>query len=201
MWDRRLAPSLKAPGLHRIRNPVARRFSLFRLRDRRDEFCATPLLDDLLGRLPRLIEFPMPRRAFVGRIQDRMFEKGIGRSGPRIVSLFIIWRPENLLHSYPRPRSPILETVRSPGYGNFTCAQRKFNPYPTLSHTYRSRRLYLRMILSPLPLLVTSPFRRPAAASHVGQDDRSRRRINAARFRASLVQLRPASRRALRRGV
>jgi hypothetical protein len=29
----------------------------------------------------------------------------------------------------------------------------------------------------------------------VGQDDRSRRRINAARFRASLVQLRPASRR------
>ena len=44
-------------------------------------------------------------------------------------------------------------------------------------------------------------FDGPQAASHVGQDDRSRRRINAARFRASLVQLRPASRRALGRGV
>ena len=42
------------------------------------------------------------------------------------------------------------------------------------------------------------PIWRPAAASHVGQDDRSRLRINAARFRASLVQLRPASRRALK---
>lgn len=34
------------------------------------------------------------------------------------------------------------------------------------------------------------------AASHVGTFDRDRRAINAARFRASLVQLRPALRRA-----
>ena len=42
---------------------------------------------------------------------------------------------------------------------------------------------------------------KPQAASQVGQDDRSRLGINAARFRALLVQLRPASRRALGRGV
>ena len=46
-----------------------------------------------------------------------------------------------------------------------------------------------------------SPLGGPLVASHVGQDDRSRLRINVARFRAALVQLRPALRRALRRGV
>jgi hypothetical protein len=76
------------------------------------------------------------------------------------------------------------------------------NIAPTLPRpTPADPAFYLRVILSPVPVLVTSPFRRPAAASQVGQDDRSRRRINAARFRASLVQLRPALRRAVRRGV
>jgi hypothetical protein len=41
----------------------------------------------------------------------------------------------------------------------------------------------------------------PQAASHVGQDDRSRLGINAARFLSSFVQLRPAARRVLGRGV
>ena len=59
-------------------------------------------------------------------------------------------------------------------------------------------RRFLRFDPLRIPLLSASPTWRPATASHVGQDDRSRRRINAARFRASLVQLRPASRRALR---
>ena len=54
---------------------------------------------------------------------------------------------------------------------------------------------------SPRRALERVPTWRAAAASPVGQDDRSRRRFNAARFRASLVQLRPALRRALRRGV
>src|ERR1700722_3536863 len=58
-------------------------FPLFGFRDRRDEFGAATALDDLLRRLPGLVELPMPRWAFVGRIQDRMFEKGIERSGPR----------------------------------------------------------------------------------------------------------------------
>ena len=71
------------------------------------------------------------------------------------------------------------------------------------------RRLVSRCLAEPLehaftPLRIALLKRFPwqaAAASPVGQDDRSRRRFNAARFRASLVQLRPASRRALGRGV
>ena len=53
-------------------------FALLRLRDRRDEFGAAPALDDLLRRLPRLIELPMPPWALVGRVQNRMIKKRIG---------------------------------------------------------------------------------------------------------------------------
>ena len=35
-----------------------------------------------------------------------MFEKGIGRSGPLLVSLFIIWRPEKLLAFISKALSP-----------------------------------------------------------------------------------------------
>jgi hypothetical protein len=54
------------------------------------------------------------------------------------------------------------------------------------------------MPVEQLPWYMALPYQGgPQEASHVGQDDRSRLRINAARFRALLVQLRPASRRAL----
>jgi hypothetical protein len=49
-----------------------------------------------------------------------------------------------------------------------------------------------------LPLPTSVPSDPP---HHVRQDDRSRLRINAACFHALLVQLRPASRRAIKRGV
>ena len=54
--------------------------SLLRLGDRRDELGAAPPLDDLLRRLAVLIQFPMARRAAVGRIQDRVVEERVGHS-------------------------------------------------------------------------------------------------------------------------
>ena len=60
-------------GLHR------RSLSLFRLRNRRDEFGLPSAFDDLLGRLPRLVQFPMPARALVRRVEDRLFEKRISQ--------------------------------------------------------------------------------------------------------------------------
>jgi hypothetical protein len=56
-----------------------RGFPLFRLRDRRDEFGAAADIEDLLRRLAVAIELPMPLRALVGRVQNRVLEEGIGR--------------------------------------------------------------------------------------------------------------------------
>ena len=52
--------------------------ALLRLRDRRDELGPPAVFDDLLRRLPVLVQLPMPLRAFVGRVQDRVVEEGVG---------------------------------------------------------------------------------------------------------------------------
>ncbi len=44
----------------------------------RDEFGPAAGLDDPLRRLALLVEFPMPPGTFIRRVQDRMFEEGIG---------------------------------------------------------------------------------------------------------------------------
>ncbi len=43
--------------------------------DRRDELGGSTRLDELTGRLPLRIEFPVARRVCVGRVEDRPFEK------------------------------------------------------------------------------------------------------------------------------
>ena len=65
----------KAPFLHQIRTPAAWPCAFSAL-DRRDEFGAASALDDRLCRLSSLIEFPMPSRVVVGRIEDGWSKKG-----------------------------------------------------------------------------------------------------------------------------
>ncbi len=57
---------------------LRRRLALLRLRDRGDEFRAAAVLDDLLRRLPGVVEFPMLPWACVGGVYDGMVEEWIG---------------------------------------------------------------------------------------------------------------------------
>jgi hypothetical protein len=57
--------------------------ALLGLGDRRDEFGTAPALDDLLSGLARLIQFPMPPRGVIRRIQNRMIEEGVRHIGSR----------------------------------------------------------------------------------------------------------------------
>ena len=43
--------------------------------NRRDERYGTPTVDYMVGGLPVLVQFPVPRRVLVRRIQDRLFEE------------------------------------------------------------------------------------------------------------------------------
>src|ERR1019366_6473297 len=52
-------------------------FALARLGNRRDEFGSAPRLDYFLCRLPMFVQFPMPLRTVVGRIENRLFKKGV----------------------------------------------------------------------------------------------------------------------------
>ena len=57
---------------------LRRALALLRLRDRRDELGAAAALDDLLRRLPVCVQLPVPRRALVGGVEDRVVEERIG---------------------------------------------------------------------------------------------------------------------------
>ena len=46
-----------------------------RLRNRRDELSRAAAFNDLLRRLPSLVQFPVPTRAFVRRVEDRLFKE------------------------------------------------------------------------------------------------------------------------------
>ena len=49
----------------------------FRFRNRRDEFRFPTRLDDLLGRLALLVEFPVPIRILVGGVEDRAVKERV----------------------------------------------------------------------------------------------------------------------------
>src|SRR5258708_1644124 len=51
---------------------------MLRFGDRGNELRTPPGLDDLVRRLPRLVELPVPRRIAVRRVEDRPFEEGFG---------------------------------------------------------------------------------------------------------------------------
>ena len=46
-----------------------------RLRNRRDELGRSAAFNDLLRRLPSLVQFPMPTRTLVRRVEDRLFKE------------------------------------------------------------------------------------------------------------------------------
>ena len=54
-----------------------RSFAFLRFRDRRDEIGPAAFFDDLLRRLTLCVEFPVPFRIFVGRVEDGAFEESI----------------------------------------------------------------------------------------------------------------------------
>ena len=58
-------------------------FPFFRLRNWRKKLGAPTGFDDLLCRLPALVQFPMPLRTLVRRVEDRVLEEWVGnRSDP-----------------------------------------------------------------------------------------------------------------------
>lgn len=57
--------------------------ALLWLRDGRDELGFASLIDDSLGRLPMLVQFPVPGGALVRRVQDRLLEEQIGHGWGR----------------------------------------------------------------------------------------------------------------------
>jgi len=68
-------------------------FPFLGLGNGRDELGPTTVLDYLLGRLPLRVQFPMPLRAIVGGVQDRVLEEGVGHvyilfPGGRVVRSF-----------------------------------------------------------------------------------------------------------------
>jgi hypothetical protein len=54
-----------------------RAFALLGLRDRRDELCGAPSLDDPLRRLTLVIELPVTRRIFIRGVKDGTLEEWI----------------------------------------------------------------------------------------------------------------------------
>jgi len=54
-----------------------RSFAFLRFRDRRDEIGSAAFFDDLLRRLTLCVEFPVPFRIFVGRVEVGAFEESI----------------------------------------------------------------------------------------------------------------------------
>src|SRR6185437_11063539 len=54
-----------------------RLFALPWLRDRGNELCCAPVIDDLLRRLTALVHLPVPGRILVGRIENRMLKKAV----------------------------------------------------------------------------------------------------------------------------
>ena len=68
-------------------------FALLRLGDRRDERDLAPPVEHPVGRLPALVELPVPRRVFVWRVEDRTVEELLVRlhvdllSGPEYLEL------------------------------------------------------------------------------------------------------------------
>lgn len=53
-------------------------FALFWLRDRGDELCASPLVEDLLRGLTVNVQLPVARGARVGGVEDGVIEEGVG---------------------------------------------------------------------------------------------------------------------------
>src|SRR5260221_309956 len=51
---------------------------MLRFGDRGNELRTPPGLDDLVRRLSRLVELPVPRRIAVRRVEDRPLEEGFG---------------------------------------------------------------------------------------------------------------------------
>src|SRR5262249_5279598 len=66
------------------------RFVLLRFWNWRDELRAAPCINNFLGRLPMLIQLPVPGRIDVGRVQYRMIEEGIrhSRSAPGPTAIY-----------------------------------------------------------------------------------------------------------------
>jgi len=58
-------------------------FPPLRLGNRRNELRAAAAFHELLRWLIRLIQFPMPLRALVGRIENRTLKEGIGHTWSR----------------------------------------------------------------------------------------------------------------------
>ena len=52
--------------------------ALFGLRDRSDELRPATGFEDLLGRLPVLVQFPVLRRAIIRRVENRVVKEGVG---------------------------------------------------------------------------------------------------------------------------
>src|SRR5262245_8408528 len=61
---------------------LGRAFPFLRLGDGRDELRAPTRLNDLVGRLAVLIQFPMATWVIVRRVEDRLVEEGISHLGP-----------------------------------------------------------------------------------------------------------------------
>ena len=54
------------------------RLPFLRLRDRRDKLSSSPLREYLLCWLAARVQFPMPPGTLVGRVENRVVEKGVG---------------------------------------------------------------------------------------------------------------------------
>jgi hypothetical protein len=67
----------KTLALVEYKSFLRRCLMLLRLWDRRDEFGAASVLDDLLRGLASLIELPVAPRVFVGGVQDWVIKEGV----------------------------------------------------------------------------------------------------------------------------
>ena len=90
-------------------------FLLLRLRDGRDEIGRPAAFDDLLGRLARFIQLPVPFGVLVGRIEDGSFEEWIVqvRTAPLMQSprsVAFVFQQRRLAEHFDEPHDPF-ETV------------------------------------------------------------------------------------------
>ena len=67
--------TLRLQRLRRLIEDQRTLAALFRSRDRRDERHATASVEDAARRLAALVEFPVPRRVLVGRVEDGAVEE------------------------------------------------------------------------------------------------------------------------------
>src|SRR5947208_2863642 len=87
--DRIAALSSRGPSLVEYEPGLCGGLALCRLGNGRYKLRTASVLDDPLRRLANLIEFPMPPRVFVWRIQNRPIEERVGhgrlsRTGTRL---------------------------------------------------------------------------------------------------------------------